>query len=109
MFGGGGGGGGGLAQMQHWCYIPSFLLSSTPAEFGSDVLAILKGKVAEFLMITRTVTLGRRSAISEVDFDLSLEGPAFKVSRKQVSGQHLVRGLPLLCAINYSCVVFWLC
>eukprot|EP00731_Ephydatia_muelleri_P019899 Em0012g724a len=36
-------------------------------EFGSDVLAILKGKVAEFLMITRTVSLGRKSAISDVD------------------------------------------
>ena len=54
------------------------------AEFGPDVYAVLKGKVVEFTMTSREVTLGRSSATARVDFDLSMEGPAFKISRRQV-------------------------
>lgn len=54
------------------------------AEFGSGVYAILKGKVVEFMMTSHSVTLGRNSAAGQVDFDLSMEAPAFKISRKQV-------------------------
>ena len=55
------------------------------AEFGAGVYAILKGKVVEFMMTSHSVTLGRNSAAGQVDFDLSLEAPAFKISRRQVS------------------------
>ena len=54
-------------------------------EFSSGVFAILKGKVVEFMMTSHSVTLGRSSAAGQVDFDLSLEAPAFKISRRQVS------------------------
>ena len=53
-------------------------------DFGPGVYAILKGKVVEFLMTSNSVTLGRNSAAGQVDFDLSLEAPAFKISRRQV-------------------------
>jgi len=35
-------------------------------------------------MTSQAVTLGRNTTSSQVDFDLSLEAPAFKISRKQV-------------------------
>lgn len=54
-------------------------------EFSSGVYAILKGKVVEFMMTSHSVTLGRNSAAGQVDFDLSLEAPAFKISRRQAS------------------------
>lgn len=38
----------------------------------------------EFQMTSRAITLGRNTPSSQVDFDLSLEAPAFKISRKQV-------------------------
>ena len=53
-------------------------------EFGPDDYALFKGKVVEFRMTKRTVVFGRSTACNTVDFDLSLEGPAFKVSRRQV-------------------------
>ncbi|CAI8050452.1 Microspherule protein 1 [Geodia barretti] len=59
--------------------------TGAPPEFGAGVYAILKGKVVEFMMTSHSVTLGRNSAAGQVDFDLSLEAPAFKISRRQVS------------------------
>jgi microspherule protein 1 len=59
--------------------------TGAPPEFGAGVYAILKGKVVEFMMTSHSVTLGRNSAAGQVDFDLSLEAPAFKISRRQAS------------------------
>jgi len=59
-----------------WCHC---------ADFGADEYAILKGKVVEFQMTSQAVTLGRNTTSSQVDFDLSLEAPAFKISRKQAT------------------------
>ncbi len=53
-------------------------------DFGPNDYALFKGKIVEFRMAKRTVTIGRSTASSTVDFDLSLEGPAFKISRRQV-------------------------
>ena len=54
-------------------------------DFGPTDFALFKGKVVEFRMTKRTVILGRSTSCNDVDFDLSLEGPAFKISRRQVS------------------------
>ena len=56
-----------------------------PVEFGADEYALLQGRVIEFRMTQRMVTLGRSTPSCPVTFDLSLEGPAYKISRRQVS------------------------
>ena len=53
--------------------------------FEPGVFLILKGRVVQYMMRTSEVTLGRASATNQVTFDLSLEGPAFKISRKQAT------------------------
>ena len=58
-----------------------------PTEFGADEYALLQGRVVEFRMTDRMVTLGRSTPSCPVTFDLSLEGPAYKISRRQVSNQ----------------------
>ena len=52
----------------------------------------MRGKVVEFQMTSRAITLGRNTPSSQVDFDLSLEAPAFKISRKQVWDCTSVKG-----------------
>lgn len=52
-------------------------------EFDRQTLAVLRGRLVRYLMRSREITLGRSTKDSTVDVDLSLEGPAFKISRKQ--------------------------
>lgn len=40
-------------------------------------------------MRSREITLGRKASGVNVDVDLSLEGPAWKISRRQVSDANL--------------------
>jgi microspherule protein 1 len=56
--------------------------SSVP-EFDSQTLAILKGRLVRYLMRSQEITVGRSTQSQGVDVDLSLEGPAAKVSRRQ--------------------------
>lgn len=56
----------------------------TPAsEFDSHTLAVLRGRLVRYLMRSREITVGRSTADNHVDVDLSLEGPAWKISRRQ--------------------------
>lgn len=52
-------------------------------EFDSQTLAILRGRAVRYLMRSREITFGRNSNDMTVDVNLSLEGAAHKVSRKQ--------------------------
>lgn len=72
-------------------------------EFDNQTLAVLRGRMVRYLMRSREVrrtffyfarsltyeissfqiTLGRKSEHESVDVDLTLEGPAYKVSRRQ--------------------------
>lgn len=52
-------------------------------EFDSQTLAILRGRAVRYLMRSREITFGRNTADFTVDVNLSLEGAAHKVSRKQ--------------------------
>lgn len=64
----------------------SEMLDLAPStEFDEGVLAILKGRVVQFMMRTHEVTVGRKSESKQVTFDLSLEGPAYKISRHQAT------------------------
>lgn len=46
-------------------------------------LAVLRGRHMRYLMILKQITFGRSTKQVTVDVDLSLEGPAAKISRKQ--------------------------
>lgn len=65
------------------------LVDSTRGASRSDFddsnsnLAVLRGRHMRYLMILRQITFGRCTKNSIVDVDLSLEGPARKISRRQ--------------------------
>lgn len=46
-------------------------------------LAVLRGRHMRYLMLLEQITFGRSTKHVKVDVDLSLEGPASKISRKQ--------------------------
>lgn len=52
-------------------------------EFDNQTLAILRGRAVRYLMRSREITFGRNTSDFVVDVNLSLEGAAHKVSRKQ--------------------------
>lgn len=52
-------------------------------EFDSQTLAILRGRAVRYLMRSREITFGRNTEDFVVDVNLTLEGAAHKVSRKQ--------------------------
>ncbi|XP_053683452.1 microspherule protein 1 [Sabethes cyaneus] len=52
-------------------------------DFDNQTLAVLRGRLVRFLMRSREIVFGRSTKDGVVDVDFSLEGPAFKVSRKQ--------------------------
>lgn len=52
-------------------------------EFDGQTLAILRGRLVRYLMRSKEITFGRDTKDFVVDVDVSLEGPACKVSRKQ--------------------------
>lgn len=52
-------------------------------EFDGQTLAILRGRAVRYLMRSREITFGRNTSDFVVDVNLSLEGAAHKVSRKQ--------------------------
>ncbi|KAG9333973.1 hypothetical protein JZ751_009289 [Albula glossodonta] len=52
-------------------------------DFDNQTLAALRGRMVRYLMRSREITLGRATKDKQIDVDLSLEGPAWKISRKQ--------------------------
>uniref|UniRef100_A0A182X528 FHA domain-containing protein n=1 Tax=Anopheles quadriannulatus TaxID=34691 RepID=A0A182X528_ANOQN len=94
-------------------------------DFDQQTLAAIRGRMVRFLMRSQEIVLGRSTKDSMVDVDLSLEGPACKVSRKQGSiklrsnGDFFITnegkrplyidGKPLLCGhktrLNDNCVI----
>merc|ERR1712012_886065 len=52
-------------------------------DFDNQTLAVLRGRLVRYLMRSREISVGRATAVHTVDVDLTLEGPASKVSRKQ--------------------------
>jgi len=54
-----------------------------PSDFDAETLAYLRGRVVRYRIRSQTVTLGRANRRTHVDVDLSLEGPAFKLCRRQ--------------------------
>ncbi|KAL4716546.1 hypothetical protein ACJJTC_010210 [Scirpophaga incertulas] len=54
-------------------------------ELDKTTLAVLRGRLVRYLMRSREISVGRSTRDHIVDVDLSLEGPAAKISRKQAS------------------------
>lgn len=54
-----------------------------PADMDKHTLAVLRGRLVRYLMRSREIAVGRSTSDYSVDVDLSLEGPASKVSRRQ--------------------------
>ncbi|XP_065212801.1 microspherule protein 1-like [Planococcus citri] len=54
-------------------------------EFDNETLAVLRGRCVRYLMRSKEITLGRKTQDNQVDVDLSLEGPAWKISRRQAT------------------------
>ena len=71
-------------ELPRWTVlVDSFGGLGNPPVFDSQTLAILRGRLVRYLMRSREITIGRKSRNEKVDVDLSLEGPAIKVSRRQ--------------------------
>ncbi|XP_026496612.1 microspherule protein 1 [Vanessa tameamea] len=54
-------------------------------ELDKNTLAVLRGRLVRYLMRSREIAVGRSTRDHTIDVDLSLEGPAAKVSRKQAT------------------------
>merc|ERR1712083_1205736 len=94
-------------------------------DFDNQTLAVLRGRLVRYLMRSREITVGRAAQDHTVDVDLTLEGPASKVSRKQAiikltnSGEFylanegsrpvMVNGKPILCVCVCGVVCVCVC
>ncbi|XP_014249677.1 microspherule protein 1 isoform X2 [Cimex lectularius] len=71
------------AEVMRWQVLVDTVSGITPQEFDNHTLAVLKGRLVRYLMRSRQITIGRCAKDYSVDVDLTLEGPATKVSRQQ--------------------------
>ena len=70
-------------EIPKWQVLVDSITGVAPSDFDNQTLAVLRGRLVRYLMRSKEITLGRCTKDSIVDVDLSLEGPAFKISRKQ--------------------------
>lgn len=70
-------------EIPKWQVLVDSITGVAPSDFDNQTLAVLRGRLVRYLMRSREITLGRSTKDSIVDVDLSLEGPAFKISRRQ--------------------------
>ncbi|GFS02373.1 microspherule protein 1-like, partial [Elysia marginata] len=70
-------------ELPKWQVLVDSVTGISMPDFDSQTLAVLRGRLVRYLMRSREISLGRRTKDNHVDVDLSLEGPAWKVSRRQ--------------------------
>lgn len=70
-------------ELGRWQVLVDSVTGINPPEFDNQTLAVLKGRLVRYLMRSREITIGRCTRDHVVDVDLTLEGPAWKVSRRQ--------------------------
>ncbi|KRZ15672.1 Microspherule protein 1 [Trichinella zimbabwensis] len=63
--------------------ITQFVTNALNASFSADVLAVLRGRVVEYLIQVPEVVVGHRKKTDFEGVDLSYEGPCGKISRRQ--------------------------
>lgn len=70
-------------RVAHLSVLVDTVTGISPPDFDTNTLAVLRGRLVRYLMRSDNITLGRKSAGVHVDVDLTLEGPAWKISRRQ--------------------------
>ncbi|XP_067686518.1 microspherule protein 1-like [Haliotis asinina] len=70
-------------ELPKWQVQVDSITGINPQDFDNQTLAVLKGRLVRYLMRSREITLGRATKDNQIDVDLSLEGPAAKISRRQ--------------------------
>ena len=72
------------AEVAKWQGLVDKVRGDSPPDFDNQTLAVLRGRLVRYLMRSKEITLGRCTKDASVDVDLKLEGPAWKISRRQV-------------------------
>lgn len=70
-------------ELPKWQVLVDSVTGVTPADFDNQTLAVLRGRLVRYLMRSKEITIGRMTKDNAIDVDLALEGPAWKVSRRQ--------------------------
>ncbi|XP_064899464.1 microspherule protein 1 isoform X4 [Columba livia] len=70
-------------ELHKWQVLVDSITGMSSPDFDSQTLAVLRGRMVRYLMRSREITLGRATKDNQIDVDLALEGPAWKISRKQ--------------------------
>jgi len=71
------------ADIQKWQVLVDKVRGDNSPDFDNQTLAVLRGRLVRYLMRSKEITLGRTAKGQKVDVDLKLEGPAWKISRRQ--------------------------
>lgn len=72
-------------ELSRWHVLVDTVTGYSPADFDSQTLACLRGRLVRYLMRSREIVIGRNAKGFEADVNLALEGPAWKVSRRQAT------------------------
>ncbi|XP_064646728.1 microspherule protein 1-like [Lineus longissimus] len=70
-------------ELPKWQVLVDNVTGVSPQDFDNQTLAVLRGRLVRYLMRSREITIGRATKDNQIDVDLSLEGPAWKISRRQ--------------------------
>ncbi|KAJ8687172.1 hypothetical protein QAD02_022966 [Eretmocerus hayati] len=70
-------------ELGRWQVLVDSVTGNNQPDFDNQTLAILRGRLVKYLMRSREITVGRSTKDHNVDVDLTLEGPAWKISRRQ--------------------------
>ena len=71
------------AEVTKWQIVVEQVTGQASPDFDNQTLAVLRGRLVRYLMRSREISVGRAAKDHTVDVDLTLEGPASKVSRRQ--------------------------
>ncbi|XP_031787273.1 microspherule protein 1 [Nasonia vitripennis] len=70
-------------ELGRWQVLVDNVTGNNQPDFDNQTLAVLRGRLVRYLMRSREITVGRCTKDHSVDVDLTLEGPAWKISRRQ--------------------------
>ncbi|XP_075532866.1 microspherule protein Rcd5 isoform X1 [Dermacentor variabilis] len=70
-------------ELPKWHVLVDSVTGVSPPDFDNQTLAVLRGRLVRYLMRSKEITIGRMTKDNPIDIDLSLEGPSWKISRRQ--------------------------